>query len=101
LGDVCINPFKIDNVSLSVSPLKVYEYLACGKPVVSTPMEGLSREEAGEWIRFAGKDQLTSAIAQSLNGLSFSQIDTACMDAAQGFSWTSQFNRLKGHLKDF
>ena len=101
MGDVCINPFKIDNVSRAVSPLKVYEYLACGKPVVSTPMEGLSREEAGKWVRFAGRDQFTSTIAQALNGLSSSQIDTACMEATQGFSWASQFNRLKGHLEDF
>lgn len=99
--DVCINLFKIDNISRAVSPLKVYEYLACGKPVVSTPMEGLSREEAGKWVRFAGRDQFTSAIAQALNGLSSSQIDTACIDAAQEFSWTSQFSRLRKHLEDF
>ena len=35
-----IIPFKINNLSKSVSPLKLYEYLAAGIPVVSTPMDG-------------------------------------------------------------
>ena len=99
--DVCINPFQVDDVSRAVSPLKVYEYLACGKPVVSTLMEGLSREEAGEWIRFVKKEQFTVALARALNGKAVSPIDIACVEAARGFSWTSQFNRLKGHLEDF
>lgn len=99
--DVCINPFKVDDVSRAVSPLKVYEYLACGKPVISTPMEGLRREEAGKWIRFVEKDQFTAALAQALNEKAASQIDIACVEAAQVFSWTSQFNKLKGHLEDF
>lgn len=33
--DLCIIPFKIGKLFNSVSPLKLYEYLACEKPVVS------------------------------------------------------------------
>ena len=33
--DICINPFLVDQVSRHANPLKVYEYLACGKPVVA------------------------------------------------------------------
>jgi len=36
--DVCLNPYKDDEVALNASPLKLYEYLAAGKPVVSTDM---------------------------------------------------------------
>ena len=36
--DVCINPFVIDKLSDTVSPIKLYEYLASGKPVVSVDM---------------------------------------------------------------
>jgi len=35
--DVCINPFLNSSLSKDVSPLKFYEYLATGKPVVATP----------------------------------------------------------------
>lgn len=34
--DVCINVFQEGRLSKDVSPLKLYEYLASGKPVVST-----------------------------------------------------------------
>lgn len=34
--DVCLIPFKKDDVSYAADPVKLYEYLALGKPVVST-----------------------------------------------------------------
>ena len=34
--DVCLNVFRAGALSKDVSPLKFYEYLATGKPVVST-----------------------------------------------------------------
>ncbi len=36
--DVCLNIFRNDDLSQDVSPLKFYEYLATGKPIVSTPV---------------------------------------------------------------
>ncbi|MEZ5175703.1 MAG: glycosyltransferase [Acidimicrobiia bacterium] len=36
--DVGIIPFVIDEMTSAVSPLKMYEYLAGGKPVVATPL---------------------------------------------------------------
>lgn len=35
--DVCLNLFAKSDLSKDVSPLKFYEYLATGKPIVSTP----------------------------------------------------------------
>ncbi|CAM4396893.1 glycosyltransferase [Saccharibacillus endophyticus] len=41
--DVCIMPFKKNDLIESVDPVKIYEYLAGGKPVVSVYYEGLER----------------------------------------------------------
>ena len=38
--DVAIIPHKIDSFTHSMNPLKMYEYLAVGKPIVSTPVAG-------------------------------------------------------------
>jgi len=51
--NVCINPFRVDQVSRSVNPLKIYEYLAYGKPVVSVRMEALEDENISKAIGFA------------------------------------------------
>lgn len=39
--DICIIPHKVSGITLSMSPLKIYEYLASGKPVVSTNVAGV------------------------------------------------------------
>jgi glycosyltransferase involved in cell wall biosynthesis len=36
--DVCWVPFRQNAVGLAANPVKIYEYLALGKPVVSTPV---------------------------------------------------------------
>jgi glycosyltransferase involved in cell wall biosynthesis len=36
--DVCWVPFDASRVSISANPVKIYEYLSLGKPVVSTPI---------------------------------------------------------------
>lgn len=40
---VCIIPFRIYKLTESVNPIKLYEYLAAGKPVVSTALPELAK----------------------------------------------------------
>lgn len=41
--DVCLIPYVLDEFNLSSSPLKLYEYLASGKPVVSVDIPQVAR----------------------------------------------------------
>lgn len=95
--NVCINPFKVDNVSKAVSPLKVYEYLATGRPVLSTPMAGLEKEEAGKWVQFAEPSQFIQALSGLIKD---DQIDKDQISAAGKFSWSSHFNNLLGCVEE-
>ncbi|WP_066633880.1 glycosyltransferase [Desulfolucanica intricata] len=36
--NVCVIPFKLNELTVNVNPVKLYEYLAAGKPVVSTAL---------------------------------------------------------------
>lgn len=36
--DICLMPYKLNEWTRSIDPLKMYEYLAAGRPVVSTPI---------------------------------------------------------------
>ena len=63
--DVCVMPYKQDDYTKYIYPLKLHEYLASGKPVVGTPIASLLPhrdvlllpETAEEW---------SSAISESL-----------------------------------
>jgi glycosyltransferase involved in cell wall biosynthesis len=50
LADICVAPLKV----VTGSPIKVFEYMACGKPVVTSRIEGL------EFIEVEGVGLLTS-----------------------------------------
>ncbi len=95
--DVCINPFKIDEVSRSVNPLKIYEYLACGKPVVSTNMESLKFDKLiSNEIDFA-TDYFTfdKLVKEKItNGLSREEKIRKRMQVVQDYSWDKLFHKL-------
>ena len=46
-----INSFEINKITDRIIPIKILEYLACGKPVLSTPLKGtidlLPKEDFG------------------------------------------------------
>ncbi|HAK95370.1 MAG TPA: hypothetical protein DCM87_10290 [Planctomycetes bacterium] len=73
--DVCWVPFRGDRVGLAANPVKIYEYLALGKPVVSTPVAdvdsfgahirvGLTPAEVVEHIRVALEETQAPAEAR-------------------------------------
>lgn len=37
--DVCFIPFRLNEITHSTSPLKLFEYMALGRPIVSTPIQ--------------------------------------------------------------
>ncbi len=50
--DVCIIPFKVNDLTNSVSPVKFFEYASLGKPIVSTPILEMKFYES-DYVRLA------------------------------------------------
>jgi len=46
IGDICVLPKR--RLKSGYSPLKLYEYMACGKPIISSRIEGLEFIESEE-----------------------------------------------------
>jgi glycosyltransferase involved in cell wall biosynthesis len=65
-SDVCIAPFKISrNANIGLSPLKIYEYMACGKPVVSSRipnLEFIEEQNAGLLVEPENPEELAKAV---------------------------------------
>jgi teichuronic acid biosynthesis glycosyltransferase TuaH len=55
--DVAIIPFKCDEVSRGIYPLKLYEYMAAAKPVVSTNFNPDILKELGSVVHAADNEQ--------------------------------------------
>lgn len=68
-SDVCVAPFIRDrNDRIGLSPLKVYEYMGCGKPVVASDIPGVREllEHSGGGISVRPEDPQAIASAVSM-----------------------------------
>lgn len=86
--DVCLVPHLINVHSASNDPLKLYEYLAAGKPVVATPLPGLER--FGDLVTIARTAaEFAAAIEQALvaDGLDRRLVR---QQVARANSWTAR-----------
>jgi len=43
-ADICLLPALNNKVMQDIVPIKMYEYMACGKPVISTNLPGITKE---------------------------------------------------------
>jgi len=65
--DVCLNCFADNDLSKDVSPLKFYEYLATGIPVVSTPVPLQVRDFADSIYIAEGAGDFAAKTAEALS----------------------------------
>ena len=45
---ICLNPFELNDVTRDILPTKLFQYLACGKPLVATRLPGMTPFLSGE-----------------------------------------------------
>jgi len=96
--DIALIPFIESAATRAMNPLKVYEYLACGLPVISSPMPDL--DVFGELVtQVTGQDKFSfaahAAISEGRSRAAQRQ------QAAAQFNWDrhfTQLNKLLDHL---
>ncbi|MCD6309546.1 MAG: glycosyltransferase [Candidatus Eremiobacteraeota bacterium] len=96
--DVCLNPYKTGDLAEGCSPLKLYEYLAGGCPVVSTDMAEARKFEplvyvAGDYVDFISKIKM--ALEEETDALK-----KARMNEAKKYSWEARFKKLESVILD-
>lgn len=98
--DVCLNPYVLDDTALNCSPLKLYEYVASGRPVVSVDMPE-ARKFADVIGIGTGRDEVLARLEEALTPAAHdSRAVRARMRAAQGHSWNARFAEMEHALAE-
>ncbi|MCM2316353.1 MAG: glycosyltransferase [Thermoanaerobaculia bacterium] len=96
--DVCLIPFVVSEVTAATDPVKFYEYISLGKPVVATPLPELEQfrelfhpaADRDEFLR-----QLDVSIAENDESLRLRRIE-----AARGNTWTARAAQMLQAVRD-
>lgn len=96
--DVAMIPFKVNNLTLAVNPLKFMEYLALGLPVVSTPLPDVAKHGAFGFIA-ADAEQFIASIKKALTENSEAAIVSRRRCAMEN-SWEARANQLHLWIED-
>lgn len=87
--DVAMIPFSRGKLTEAASPLKLFEFLAAGKPVVSTPIREILA--LGDVVEVAGDPEgFETAIERALTQTEPEQIRRR-IEVAEGNSWDARF----------
>lgn len=91
--DICTIPFKLVELTLCTNPVKVYEYLAAGKPVVTTAMPELLLIE--DQIHVAhDKQEYIDALKAAMDERHDAALQASRAEWAQQHDWASRAKQL-------
>lgn len=99
--DVFINPYRDDDIAESCSPLKVFEYLAAGKPVVSVPMPEVMR--FAPFVRVAdNSDQFAARIEEllAMKDTERRKLSTQLRALVRNDNWQDRYQRTRKLLQE-
>ncbi len=95
--DVCMIPFRLSPLTLATNPLKLYEYFACGHPVVSTPLPEVL--EFGDLVYVAREPREFTAQLEAAMAESDPFVRQRRRQVAEQETWTARCNLLLPHLQ--
>ncbi len=95
--DACLIPYRVNPYTEGLSPIKLYEYLAMGKPVVGTDLPYLRRE--AEHIRITHTpEEFLAAVRDALAHSPTTEEQARWRAVAEAHSWDRQVDEIECHL---
>lgn len=98
--DVAIIPYIHDKVSETIYPLKINEYLAAGKPIVSTKFNPQLIEEFSDVVYFADDEaDFEKGIIQNLENMGDEIVNKRLKIASEN-SWSDRASQITDIMED-
>jgi glycosyltransferase involved in cell wall biosynthesis len=94
--DAFVLPYRINGLTLDISPAKTYECLATGKPVVASPLPAL--EELAGHVYLAKRPEDYAEVLRNLEGLETEEKRRARIELARENSWEARFEEIEEAL---
>jgi glycosyltransferase involved in cell wall biosynthesis len=68
LADVCTLYSTLNNITRHIVPIKTYEYMAAGRPVLASPLPGVMRDvPSGNGVLYVPETDLASTLGSLLD----------------------------------
>ncbi|MDL4838954.1 glycosyltransferase [Aquibacillus rhizosphaerae] len=91
--DICIIPHKVNKFTESMNPLKLYEYLAAGKEVVTTPVP--PSEDYKDVIHIAHDENQFSQIINGIVNKPYNEFSRKeIIESVNAQDWNSRLNNM-------
>lgn len=97
-ADVLVVPHLVTPFTDSLDPIKLYEYQAAGRPVVSTPVAGF-RDVADGLVTVASRETFAAAVAAAVSGSDGSPGARADPRRAAGSDWSRRVDQVADILR--
>jgi len=95
--DAAVIPFRVNELTRGVNPVKLYEYLAAGKPVVSSDLPEV--RAFGEMVALARTpEEFVQKLEEELRGDSPGKV-SARLEMAVRHSWTARASTVEELIK--
>lgn len=101
-SDICLLPYHNIEMTRDIVPLKILDYMALGKPVVSTRLPGMV-EEFGEGNGVVYVDRPEDVVARALalaDEGNLGELGARARAFVRGYSWDRSVSQLESILKE-
>jgi teichuronic acid biosynthesis glycosyltransferase TuaH len=99
--DVCMVPFVINEITLATSPLKIFEYMALGKPTVSTNLPECRKYRSITIGGVPGDNSFATAVDLALKQSQEPSFAAMAQAEGQENSWTAKVDEILALIRSF
>ncbi len=92
--DVCLMPFALNEATEFINPTKTLEYMAAGRPIVSTPVPDVVRNFGDIVHVVRGADEMIAAVGTALAHPDEARLEAGLARASEA-SWESTVRRMR------
>ena len=103
IAKLCVNTFQVNDMTIKLSPVKVFDMLSCGKIVVSTPLEGLLYDfpRDSNTVEYENLETFSNKIISLLRNKSSLEQNQGRDFVQQNFTWEKITDNFLKRFKSF